>query len=123
MLAVLAARHVVPFYVCAPTSSIDLATPDGAAIPIEERAADEVLQIRGVPIAPPDTHVFNPSFDVTPAELITGIITEEGIVTAPFEPGLTKAVADAIARWAALPGHDRPVRVVPEVEPLTPSAS
>ena len=51
-LAVLAARHGIPFYVCAPTSSIDLATPDGAAIPIEERTADEVLLIRGVRIAP-----------------------------------------------------------------------
>jgi methylthioribose-1-phosphate isomerase len=123
MLAVLAARHGVPFYVCAPTSSIDLATPDGAAIPIEERPAEEVLQIRGVSIAPADTHVFNPSFDVTPAELITGIITEEGIVTAPFEPGLATAVADAIDRWAAIPGHDRPTRVIPETPPLTPSAS
>src|SRR5215218_9002509 len=71
-LAVLAARHEVPFYVCAPTSSIDLATPDGSGIEIEERAADEILVVRGHRIAPPGTEVRNPAFDVTPAELITG---------------------------------------------------
>ena len=90
-LAVLAARHGIPFYVCAPTSSVDLATPDGAAIPIEERKADEVLLVRGVRIAPAGTEVRNPSFDVTPAELITGIVTEEGIVRPPFEAGLRAA--------------------------------
>ncbi len=113
-LAVLAARHGIPFYVCAPTSSIDLDTPDGSAIPIEERKADEVLLIRGVRIAPPGTAVRNPAFDVTPAELISGIVTEEGIVRAPFEAGLRDAHAAAIARWAAIPGHDRPVRLSPE---------
>lgn len=100
-LAVLAARHGVPFYVCAPTSSVDLATPDGAGIPIEERKAEEVLSFRGVRIAPPDTQVRNPSFDVTPAELITGIVTEEGVIRGPFEHGLADAVASANARRAA----------------------
>ena len=100
-LAVLAARHGVPFYVCAPTSSVDLATPDGAAIPIEERKAEEVLSFRGVRIAPPDTDVRNPSFDVTPADLITGIVTEEGVLRGPFEQGLAEAVANANARRAA----------------------
>jgi len=100
-LAVLAARHGVPFYVCAPTSSVDLATPDGAGIPIEERKAEEVLSFRGVRIAPPDTQVRNPSFDVTPAELITGIVTEEGVIRGPFEHGLADAVASAKARRAA----------------------
>ena len=99
-LAVLAARHAIPFYVCAPTSSIDPATPDGASIEIEERAADEVLQIRGVSIAPVGTDVRNPAFDVTPAELITGIVTEEGVVRAPFGAGLAEAIAAATARWA-----------------------
>ena len=98
-LAVLAARHGVPFYVCAPTSSIDLKTPDGGAIPIEDRPADEVLLIRGERIAPAGTAVHNPSFDVTPAELITGIVTEEGVVRAPYETGLAEAVASAAARW------------------------
>ena len=100
-LAVLAARHGVPFYVCAPTSSVDLATPDGAGITIEERKAEEVLSFRGVRIAPPDTQVRNPSFDVTPAELITGIVTEEGVIRGPFEHGLADAVASANARRAA----------------------
>ena len=113
-LAVLAARHGIPFFVCAPTTSIDLATPDGAGIPIEERDAEEVTAIRGVPIAPPGTEVRNPSFDVTPAELITGIVTEEGVVRGPFEDGLRAASAAAFARWTALPGHDRPARTPPE---------
>jgi methylthioribose-1-phosphate isomerase len=109
-LAVLAARHGIPFFVCAPTSSIDPATPDGDAIEIEERPADEVLLFRGVAIAPPGTEVRNPSFDVTPAELITGIVTEEGVVGAPFETGLAAAIAGAKARWAprTIPPTPRP---------------
>jgi methylthioribose-1-phosphate isomerase len=103
-LAVLAARHGIPFYVCAPTSSVDLATPDGSTIEIEERAADEVLEFRGVRIAPPGTEVRNPAFDVTPAELITGIVTEEGVVRAPFEAGLRDAADRARERWASMPG-------------------
>ncbi|MEX1172091.1 MAG: S-methyl-5-thioribose-1-phosphate isomerase [Chloroflexota bacterium] len=93
-LAVLAARHGIPFFVAAPMSTVDLATPDGAAIPIEERKADEVLVIRGQRIAPPGTAVRNPSFDITPAELISGIITDEGVLRAPF----TESIADAVAR-------------------------
>jgi methylthioribose-1-phosphate isomerase len=100
-LAVLAQRHGIPFYVCAPTSSIDPATPEGQGIEIEERSADEVLTVRGMRIAPPGTDVRNPAFDVTPAELITGIVTEEGVVRAPYEGGLGRAIADARARWAA----------------------
>ena len=99
-LAVLAARHGIPFYVCAPTSSVDLETPDGAAIPIEERKPEEVLSFRGVRIAPPGTEVRNPSFDVTPAELITGIVTEEGVIRGPFEAGLAAAVASSWGRHA-----------------------
>ena len=100
-LSVLAARHGIPFLVCAPTSSIDLDTEDGDGIEIEERPADEVLMIRGVSIAPAGTNVRNPAFDVTPAELISGIVTEEGVVSAPFGPGLAGAVASAKERWAA----------------------
>ena len=103
-LAVLAARHGIPFYFCAPTSSFDLGAPDGSAIPIEERKADEVLEVRGIRIAPPGTEVRNPAFDVTPAGLITGIVTEDGVVRAPFETGLPDAVERARARWAAMPG-------------------
>ena len=103
-LAVLAARHAIPFYVCVPTSSVDLATPDGSAIVIEERKAEEVLEIRGVRIAPPGTQVRNPAFDVTPAELIAGFVTEEGVIRAPFETGLRDAVEGSRARWAAARG-------------------
>jgi methylthioribose-1-phosphate isomerase len=100
-LAVLAARHAIPFFVAAPTSSIDLATADGDGIEIEERPADEVLRIRGVAIAPAGTDVRNPAFDVTPAELISGIVTEEGVVSPPFAAGLAAAVAASAARRAA----------------------
>ncbi len=103
-LAVLAARHSIPFYVAAPTSSIDLATPTGSDIPIEERAAAEVLMVRGVRLAPPDTTVRNPAFDVTPAELITGLITEEGVVRPPFATTLADAVASRAERRAKAPG-------------------
>ncbi|HLX33909.1 MAG TPA: S-methyl-5-thioribose-1-phosphate isomerase [Candidatus Limnocylindrales bacterium] len=99
-LAVLAKRHGVPFYVVAPLTSVDLGTPDGSAIPIEERPAEEVTTIRGVRIAPVGTEVFNPAFDVTPAELITGIVTDEGVVTAPYEAGLRAAVERRAARRA-----------------------
>jgi methylthioribose-1-phosphate isomerase len=114
-LAVLAARHGVPFYVAAPISSVDLTTPDGPAIPIEERPADEVLLIRGVRIAPPDTDVRNPSFDVTPADLISGIVTDEGVLRAPYADSLAAAVARRAERRAAArqrnvvaPGPDAP---------------
>jgi methylthioribose-1-phosphate isomerase len=100
-LAVLAARHGIPFYVCAPTSSVDLATPDGSAIVIEERKANEVLEFQGRRIAPAGTAVRNPAFDVTPAELITGIVTEQGVIRAPYEAGLREATESAKARWAA----------------------
>ena len=93
-LAVLAARHGIPFYVAAPISTVDLQTPGGDAIPIEERPANEVLYVRGTRVAPPDTEVRNPSFDVTPAELITAIVTDEGALRAPF----TDSLADAVAR-------------------------
>jgi methylthioribose-1-phosphate isomerase len=103
-LAVLAARHGIPFFVAAPISSVDLSTADGAAIPIEERRAIEVLEVRGVRIAPPLTDVRNPAFDVTPGELISGIVTEEGVVRAPFVDGLADAVARRERRRAETPG-------------------
>ena len=102
-LAVLAARHGVPFYVCAPVSTLDPATPDGAAIHIEERSPDEVLKVRGVAIAPEGTTAFNPAFDVTPAELITGIVTDEGVLRAPYDEAIAGAVEANHARWAAEP--------------------
>ena len=83
-VAVLAKEHGIPFYVAAPWSTIDLATPDGDAIPIEERAAREVTHVGSVQLAPEGAHVRNPSFDVTPSKYITAIITERGIVQPPF---------------------------------------
>jgi methylthioribose-1-phosphate isomerase len=78
-LAVLAHHHKVPFYVVAPTSTIDFRIRSGRDIPIEERDGDEVRGALGKPIAPRNVKVRNPAFDVTPAELITAIITEKGI--------------------------------------------
>ncbi|WP_157057954.1 s-methyl-5-thioribose-1-phosphate isomerase, partial [Calditerricola satsumensis] len=83
-LAVLAKAHNIPFYVAAPTSSIDLATPTGADIPIEERPAHEVTEGFGRRTAPEGVQVYNPAFDVTPAELVTAIVTEHGIVRPPY---------------------------------------
>jgi len=83
-LAVLAARHRVPFYVAAPLSTIDPATPDGDAIPIEERDPAEVLE---------GGEAFNPAFDVTPAELVTAIVTEAGVLEAPYRESIARAVA------------------------------
>jgi methylthioribose-1-phosphate isomerase len=91
-LAVLAARHGIPFVVCAPLSSVDLSTPDGAGIPIEDRAAAEVTELRGIRIAPEGTQVRNPAFDVTPADLITAIVTEEGALQPPFDESLRAAM-------------------------------
>jgi methylthioribose-1-phosphate isomerase len=97
-LAVLARRHGIPFVVCAPMSSVDLDAADGEAIPIEDRAAVEVTEIRGLRIAPEGTAVKNPSFDVTPNDLITAIVTEEGVVRAPYEQSLRDAMGRRDAR-------------------------
>jgi methylthioribose-1-phosphate isomerase len=78
-LALAARAHGIPFYVAAPSSTIDRATPDGSAIPIEERMPEEMTTWRGNRMAPQGIGVWNPAFDVTPAELVTGIITESGI--------------------------------------------
>jgi methylthioribose-1-phosphate isomerase len=83
-LAVLARHHAVPFYVCAPWSSIDRATPDGDAIVIEQRDAAEVRSLAGVAVAPADADVRNPAFDVTPAGLITAVVTDRGVYRAPY---------------------------------------
>jgi len=80
-LAVLARAHGVPFHVVAPWSTVDPGCPDGASIPIEERSPEEVRGARGVRWAPPDAPVFNPAFDVTPAALITSLITDRSVRT------------------------------------------
>jgi methylthioribose-1-phosphate isomerase len=79
-LALIAKAHTVPFYVAAPLSTIDFGLTDGSLIPIEERDPVEVYQIGNTRICPPGIEFYNPAFDVTPAELITGIITEHGVV-------------------------------------------
>ena len=92
--AVLAARHDVPFYVAAPTSSIDLACPGGEQIPIEERSAREVTHVFGQQIAPTGMRVANPAFDVTPHELVSAIITEKGIARDPYLKALPQLVGN-----------------------------
>ena len=94
-LAVLAHHHDIPFYSVAPTSTIDLSIPSGEHIPIEERDATEVTHIEGIPIAPESFPVYNPAFDVTPHRLITGIITEKGIIYPPFDLNLRRIVEDS----------------------------
>jgi methylthioribose-1-phosphate isomerase len=89
-LAVLAKRHGLPFYIAAPLSTFDRSIADGSAIPIEERHADEVTGYRGTRWAPEGVRVRNPAFDVTPAELITGIITEKGVALAPDREKLAR---------------------------------
>lgn len=87
-LAVLAERHHVPFYVAAPTSTIDFAITSGAEITIEERAPEEVICIAGKRIAPEGVRVYAPAFDVTPNELIAAIVTERGILAPPFSQSI-----------------------------------
>jgi methylthioribose-1-phosphate isomerase len=94
-LAVAARAHGVPFYVAAPTSTIDPATPSGDAMEIEQRAADEVRVIGGRRMAPEGAPVLNPAFDVTPAALVTAIITEVGVLRPPYGDTLADAVRRA----------------------------
>jgi methylthioribose-1-phosphate isomerase len=96
-VAVLAREHGIPFYVAAPLSTVDLRTPDGTRIPIEERQAREVTHVRNVQVAPQGAGVWNPAFDVTPHRFIAGIITERGILRPPFSATLANACAGAAA--------------------------
>lgn len=97
-LAVLAAYHHIPFYIAAPFSTFDFSIASGEDIVIEERDADEVRRFGGVYTAPRTVPVYNPAFDVTPAALITGIITERGVLAAPF--------ADSIAQYERSLSHE-----------------
>lgn len=83
-LALLARAHKIPFYVAAPSSTVDFATPTGAQILIEERLPDEVKRLAGNTIAPDGIDIFNPAFDVTPAALVSGIVTERGVAREPY---------------------------------------
>lgn len=89
-VSILAKHYGIPFYIAAPTPTIDLQTPTGAEIPIEERDKSEVIEGFGRLTAPADVNVYNPAFDVTPADHITAIVTEKGIVRAPFKENLAK---------------------------------
>lgn len=92
-VALAAKAHGIPFYVAAPVSTFDFTISSGAQIPIEERAAEEVRGFRGEVTAPEKAQVFNPAFDVTPSELITGIITEYGVISAPYAENIKKLQA------------------------------
>lgn len=93
MLAVLAKHHGVPFYIVAPKTTFDLKINSGVKIPIEERDAQEVTSFAGTRTAPEGVKVFNPSFDVTPCELIRGIVTEYGIIKAPYSRNIGKILS------------------------------
>jgi len=93
-VAVLAKEHNIPFYVAAPISTIDLATPDGSKIPIEQRNPAEVTHIVGKAITPEGVGIENPAFDVTPAKYVTAIVTERGIARAPYDQSLAALARD-----------------------------
>jgi methylthioribose-1-phosphate isomerase len=99
-LAVLARRHRIPFFVAGPRSSFDQTSPDGAAIELEERAADEVRGFGGRPTAPLEAPVWNPAFDVTPAELIDGFVTDAGLILPPYESTIPATLGGSTPRAA-----------------------
>ncbi len=101
-LAIAAAHHGIPFYVAAPRSSFDFSLASGVEIPLEERAAEEITAISGVPIAPAQAKAFNPAFDITPGHLIAAFVTEYGLVRPPY--------AEAIADLEYRPRLLEPVR-------------
>ena len=96
VLAVLAQRHRLAFYVAAPLSTFDCKISDGLKIPIEERGEDEVTGYRGVRWAPEGVAVRNPAFDVTPAELITGIVCERGVISQPNRERIQALIATCV---------------------------
>src|SRR5450631_4129510 len=95
-VAILAKEHGIPFYVAAPISTVDLETPDGSQIPIEQRNAREVTHIAGKQMVPDGVLVENPAFDVTPAKYVSAIVTERGIARAPYDASLQK-IAEEVA--------------------------
>jgi len=96
-VAVLAKEHGIPFYVAAPTSTVDLETPDGSKIPIEQRSSREVSHIAGKQMTPNGAKIENPAFDVTPNEYVTAIITERGVAKAPYGESLKGLATHAVA--------------------------
>ena len=112
-VAILAKHFNVPFLVAAPTSSIDLSLASGADIPIEQRDGREVSEGLGKVTAPPGVEIYNPAFDVTPHDLVTAIITENGVVRPPYDTGLREAVGGATARAEAGREPEPPDEVSP----------
>jgi methylthioribose-1-phosphate isomerase len=104
-VAVLAKEHGIPFYVAAPWSTIDLNTATGDAIPIEERAAVEVTHHGGKQLTPHGVGIENPAFDVTPAKYVTAIITERGVLRAPYTEALKEMGLAVQATAPAAPVH------------------
>ncbi|MFZ2653656.1 MAG: S-methyl-5-thioribose-1-phosphate isomerase [Victivallales bacterium] len=96
-VAILARHHKIPFYIAAPYSTVDISIKEGKGIPIEERHGDEIRRGFGKLTAPPDVPVYNPAFDVTPHELITGIITERGIISKPFRANIRKMLGEKLS--------------------------
>ncbi|MDK1020782.1 MAG: S-methyl-5-thioribose-1-phosphate isomerase, partial [Candidatus Hydrogenedentes bacterium] len=92
-VALLAKAHDIPFYVAAPASTFDLSIPSGEHIPIEQRPSEEITSAFGKQIAPEGVKTYNPAFDVTPAHLIAGIITEHGILRPPFSESISAHIA------------------------------
>jgi len=92
-LAVLARAHEIPFVVAAPLSTVDFRTPDGAAIPIEERRPEEVTHLAGVRVAPEGMPALNPAFDITPHHLVSAIVTDAGIAYPPYSRSLADLAA------------------------------
>ncbi len=107
-LAVLAREHGVPFYVAAPRTTIDAACPDGGAIPVEQRPAEEVLEAAGRRVTPPGVPAWNPAFDITPARLVTALITEAGVVRSPNRALIAALLAGPPAGRPAPPPRQTP---------------
>ena len=96
-VAVLAREHSIPFYVAAPFSTVDLATPDGSKIPIEQRNIREITHIGGQRVVPEGVQVENPAFDVTPAKYVSAIVTERGVVRPPYEESLRQLAGEKVS--------------------------
>ncbi len=118
-LAVLARQHGVPFVVVAPLSTVDFDTPDGAAIPVEHRPADEVVSFAGQPVGPAGTPAYNPAFDVTPPALVTAIVTERGVVH-PVNAGNLRVLGSGAGCTAQ---GERPPGTLPEIAETAQAAS
>lgn len=115
--ALAAKANGIPFIVVAPTSSIDLSVDSGNKIDIEERDADEVTSVRGVALAPIGTNALNPAFDITPADLITAIVTERGVARAPFTRSLAEMLGAPARSKAARPAPKAKTEPAPKTKP------